>query len=178
MIDDDDGDGDDVHIIRRYRHGFVSLSGSHTKLLLMLWAAVSSSIGCVDAKELVATTEWQRVGPDDTLPAGLEIRMDLSGTGGKWARLLPPSVPEDHGVLLEPSTPRCGPDCKERQRQRRAGLRGTTGIRQNGEAAPYESFTPSYSSTVELLFLGGAVVLSVGVARRMRERWRDRLHEL
>lgn len=144
-------------------------------LLFLLWVALG--ISCIDAKELVATTEWQRVGPTDTLPAGLEIRMDLSETGGKWARLLPPSAPEQHDVL-EHSTPRCGPDCKERQRQRRAGLRGTAGIRASGEEARNESFTPSYSGTVELIFLGGAIVLIAGVVLRMRERWSRRTHEL
>lgn len=35
-----------------------------------------------NAKELIATNEWQKVGPNETLPAGLEIRMDLKN-GGK-----------------------------------------------------------------------------------------------
>jgi hypothetical protein len=157
----------------RCKDGLVALSVSHAMLMFAFWTAVS--IGCVHGKELIATAEWQRVGPSDTLPAGLEIRMDLSGTGGKWARLLPPSVPEQE--VLEHSTPRCGPDCKERQRQRRAGLRGTAGIRQNGETPRDENVTPSYSK-VEWVLLGGAIVVGVGFVRRIRERWQRRTHEL
>jgi len=39
------------------------------------------------AKEIVATHEWQLLSEDDTLPAGLHVRMDLS-TGKKWAKLV------------------------------------------------------------------------------------------
>ena len=67
------------------------------------------------AKEIIATNEWQKVGPTDTVPAGLEIRMDLSG-GGKWARLPPPEEEED--ISQPPHAKHCGPSCKERQKQR------------------------------------------------------------
>ncbi|KAL7546320.1 hypothetical protein ACHAWF_009651 [Thalassiosira exigua] len=42
-----------------------------------------------DAREIVATREWQLLGENDTIPAGLHVRMDLS-TGEKWAK-----IPED-----------------------------------------------------------------------------------
>ncbi|KAL9183303.1 hypothetical protein ACHAXT_005090 [Thalassiosira profunda] len=38
------------------------------------------------AKEITATREWQRLSENDTLPAGLHVRMDLS-TGERWAKL-------------------------------------------------------------------------------------------
>ncbi len=38
------------------------------------------------AKEIVATHEWQKVGENDTIPAGLHVRMDLA-TGEKWAKI-------------------------------------------------------------------------------------------
>mmetsp|Transcript_4812 Transcript_4812/g.6625 ORF Transcript_4812/g.6625 Transcript_4812/m.6625 type:complete len:92 (-) Transcript_4812:35-310(-) len=37
----------------------------------------------------VPSAEWQPVPDDAVCPPGLEYRMDLSGGGGKWARLLP-----------------------------------------------------------------------------------------
>lgn len=40
----------------------------------------------VVAKEIEATKEWQRLGENDTVPAGLHIRMDMT-TGEKWAKL-------------------------------------------------------------------------------------------
>mmetsp|Transcript_32141 Transcript_32141/g.68417 ORF Transcript_32141/g.68417 Transcript_32141/m.68417 type:complete len:671 (-) Transcript_32141:100-2112(-) len=39
-----------------------------------------------EAKEIVATHEWQLLSENDTIPAGLHVRMDLS-TGEKWAKL-------------------------------------------------------------------------------------------
>lgn len=39
------------------------------------------------AEEIVATNEWQRLGPNDTVPAGLHVKMDLS-TGEKWAKTI------------------------------------------------------------------------------------------
>mmetsp|Transcript_24862 Transcript_24862/g.47639 ORF Transcript_24862/g.47639 Transcript_24862/m.47639 type:complete len:161 (-) Transcript_24862:135-617(-) len=40
----------------------------------------------VEAKEIIATHEWQLLSDNDTVPAGLHIRMDLS-TGQKWAKI-------------------------------------------------------------------------------------------
>ena len=39
------------------------------------------------AKEIVATHEWQLLSEDDTLPAGLHVRMDLSADK-RWAKLV------------------------------------------------------------------------------------------
>jgi len=39
-----------------------------------------------EAKEIIATHEWQLLGENDTVPAGLHIKMDLS-TGEKWAKI-------------------------------------------------------------------------------------------
>lgn len=65
--------------------------------------------------EIVATNDWQAIGPNDTLPAGLEIRMDMT-TGGKWARLPQPSAVEDTNMHHEKH---CDEACRERQRLRR-----------------------------------------------------------
>ena len=40
-----------------------------------------------EAKEIVATKEWQQVKEGDSIPAGLHVRMDMQ-TGIKWAKLL------------------------------------------------------------------------------------------
>eukprot|EP00550_Attheya_septentrionalis_P007833 CAMPEP_0198286064 /NCGR_PEP_ID=MMETSP1449-20131203/5223_1 /TAXON_ID=420275 /ORGANISM="Attheya septentrionalis, Strain CCMP2084" /LENGTH=580 /DNA_ID=CAMNT_0043983683 /DNA_START=324 /DNA_END=2066 /DNA_ORIENTATION=+ len=41
----------------------------------------------VEAKEIEATSEWTLLGPNDTVPAGLHIRMDMT-TGEKWAKTI------------------------------------------------------------------------------------------
>ena len=38
------------------------------------------------AKEITGTNEWQLLQENDTIPAGLHVRLDLS-TGQKWAKL-------------------------------------------------------------------------------------------
>ncbi|KAL7459841.1 hypothetical protein ACHAWC_011766 [Mediolabrus comicus] len=47
---------------------------------------LSNCILHIDAKEITATNEWQLLGENDTVPAGLHIKVDLS-TGEKWAKL-------------------------------------------------------------------------------------------
>lgn len=39
------------------------------------------------AREVVATKEWQAVGENDTIPAGMHVRMDLT-TGGRWVKII------------------------------------------------------------------------------------------
>lgn len=121
-----------------------------------------------DAKEIVATRKWQRLGPEDTLPAGLEIRIDLT-SGEKWARLMPPqsssssSSPQKDAtttttttntqqqqqerqpqhVRQNHATPRCGPSCKTRQTERRRRRRGLRGGGGGGDGA-----TPTTATTV------------------------------
>lgn len=47
---------------------------------------ITTSIGMTaQAKEIVATNEWQLLSENDTLPAGLHVRIDLT-TGEKWAK--------------------------------------------------------------------------------------------
>ena len=46
----------------------------------------SMSLLFCDAKEIVATTEWQKLGENDTIPAGLHVKMDIS-TGERWAKI-------------------------------------------------------------------------------------------
>ena len=38
------------------------------------------------AKEIVATTEWQVLADNETLPAGLHVKVNLS-TGEKWVKI-------------------------------------------------------------------------------------------
>ena len=39
------------------------------------------------AKEIEPTKEWQLIGENDTIPAGLHVRMDMT-TGEKWAKIM------------------------------------------------------------------------------------------
>eukprot|EP00563_Minutocellus_polymorphus_P007251 CAMPEP_0181039464 /NCGR_PEP_ID=MMETSP1070-20121207/10490_1 /TAXON_ID=265543 /ORGANISM="Minutocellus polymorphus, Strain NH13" /LENGTH=604 /DNA_ID=CAMNT_0023117331 /DNA_START=36 /DNA_END=1850 /DNA_ORIENTATION=+ len=71
-----------------------------TTLLLFIHVAIFAAISFVpagaglgsisllfcEAREIVATNEWQQLGENDTIPAGLHVKMDLS-TGGRWAKL-------------------------------------------------------------------------------------------
>eukprot|EP00956_Cyclotella_meneghiniana_P028533 scaffold66649_cov36-Cyclotella_meneghiniana.AAC.2 len=55
-----------------------------TFLLLLL---TTSIIIICQGREITATNEWQLIGENDTIPAGLHVKMDLS-TGEKWARIV------------------------------------------------------------------------------------------
>jgi len=91
------------------------------RFLVLLLLLMSSSWPRTVAKEIIPSDEWQWVGPNDTVPAGLEIRMDLGGNSGTWARIIHHDTKEERQGQFVPSRPkRCGPSCKERQRQRRA----------------------------------------------------------
>jgi hypothetical protein len=61
----------------------------------------------VESKEIVATHEWQRLGENDTLPAGLHVRMDLS-TGEKWAKLPSDDDDDDKNENMEKTTENAG----------------------------------------------------------------------
>ena len=62
-----------------------------TKITIMIFLCFVAMSACKNgvcfAKEIVATSQWQRIKEGDTLPAGLHIKVDLS-TGEKWARLV------------------------------------------------------------------------------------------
>jgi len=62
-------------------------------LLPLLLGALLPAARC---REIVATDEWQLLSENDTVPAGLHVRVDLS-TGQKWAKL--PSDDEDDGPI-------------------------------------------------------------------------------
>lgn len=47
----------------------------------------NSALIQVSAKEVEATREWTLLGENDTIPAGLHVRMDLE-TGQKWVKLM------------------------------------------------------------------------------------------
>jgi nucleotide exchange factor SIL1 len=61
-------------------------------ILILLAACITPSLLSVDAKEVVATKDWTLLGENDTVAAGMHIRMDLA-TGQKWVKL--PSSPAD-----------------------------------------------------------------------------------
>lgn len=67
-----------------------SPSGSSSRwfLVLLLHATLLLSTFCsvVVAKEIEVTKEWQRLGENDTVPAGMHIRMDMT-TGEKWVKI-------------------------------------------------------------------------------------------
>jgi hypothetical protein len=58
---------------------------------------ITTSIGVTiaHAKEIVATNEWQLLTENDTLPAGLHVRIDLT-TGQKWAKNIDDSTAEEY----------------------------------------------------------------------------------
>eukprot|EP00977_Amphora_coffeiformis_P000623 scaffold140_cov163-Amphora_coffeaeformis.AAC.4 len=110
-------------LLLRCRRGYTRPSRSvrwpfPAKLLmwLLLLSLLFSSQAA--ASEIVPSDEWQRLGPNDTVPAGLEIRMDLGGNGGTWARKIRNEQHQHQPNLPHPK--RCGPSCKERQSKRRA----------------------------------------------------------
>jgi len=53
---------------------------------ICLFLSCSGLLLQISAKEITATSEWQLLGENDTIPAGLHVRVDLS-TGEKWAKL-------------------------------------------------------------------------------------------
>ncbi|KAK1741197.1 putative nucleotide exchange factor [Skeletonema marinoi] len=64
-------------------------TASTTKTLAILLLSLSLHLNhqlTISAKEITATNEWQLLQENDTIPAGLHVRMDLS-TGEKWAKL-------------------------------------------------------------------------------------------
>lgn len=129
------------------------------------------------SREIVATREWQEIGPGDTLPAGLEIRMDLD-KGGTWARL-----PEEEPKAEE--IHHCDSNCKERLAKRRqaGSLRGRRGRFSSEEYRVLNVTALASSGSTFLKVLGFAtMVLALGavvvVAGRMRRSWRVGTHEL
>ena len=63
-----------------------------SQFILLILALTScnpwkSSCHISNAAEIVATKEWQLLKEGDTIPAGLQIKMDLS-TGEKWVKLI------------------------------------------------------------------------------------------
>ncbi|KAL7528592.1 hypothetical protein ACHAXR_002524 [Thalassiosira sp. AJA248-18] len=63
---------------------------------IILGIAIISPSILVQSKEIIPTHEWQLLSEDDTIPAGLHVRMDLS-TGEKWAKL-PTDDKRDEGI--------------------------------------------------------------------------------
>ena len=164
-------------------------------MVVVLQCCGGSGSWFADAKELVATHEWQRVGPHDTLPAGLEIRMDLEH-GGTWARLIPTPPQEESDDKQQQQEPphahRCGPSCHERLAQRRRGLRG--GGTNHGAAAATSNNNPAANNdsppfapnkTVDWLgsLLSGTTIVVVMVLGLIitilyKQRRRSKLREL
>jgi len=73
----------------RHRHPITSTITRTTNItfpLVLSLLLLSILPPSIESKEIVATREWQLLGEDDTLPAGLHVRMDLT-SGQKWARL-------------------------------------------------------------------------------------------
>ena len=127
-------------------------------VLLLLLGLLPQHALVVSGKELVATHEWQRVGPDETLPAGLEIRMDLD-QGGTWVRL-PPDKEKESQPPHHPH--RCGPSCHERLAQaalRRRGLRG--GSSNHNNAAPSDTAVPNERMVQRVLWVLSLTIVGI-----------------
>lgn len=63
--------------------------------LTTTWCPLGSSL--VRAVEVVVTKEWQQLGENDTIPAGMHVRMDMT-TGEKWVKL--PDETDDDSHML------------------------------------------------------------------------------
>lgn len=163
---------------------------------LPLLAALALLPTTTRANEIIATFEWQKLGPSDTVPVGLEIRMDLGG-GGKWARLPPPPPEEDSTPTTmeqqdkqhqqqqqqQEAVPihhkdRCGPSCKERQneraeRRRAAGFR-LRGPRDSSSSISLNDIAKNIALASSLLrggiFIVFGLLIGVGMATRLRTR--------
>ena len=159
-------------------------------LQLLLYLTALLLLDTTTAKEIIASYEWQKVGPTDTLPAGLEIRMDLGSEGGTWARLPPKEINDgnsDHQNVVHKK--RCGPSCKERQKER-AEKRRAAGFflrepthhhqQQQQDRREQEIVVPSNHDTsiswqqAVIFFVGLSV--GVGVTTQLRGR-QNGLHE-
>ena len=62
-------------------------------ILLVLYHDASSSF-LANAKEIEVTDEWQKVEGNDTIPAGVHVRMDMT-TGEKWVKAMSEDDEED-----------------------------------------------------------------------------------
>ena len=159
-------------------------------IILLPLVACLSLLATAQAKEIIATYEWQKLGPTDTVQAGLEIRMDLGG-GGKWARLPPPSPQEEDAPSDQQQQPqqqvvpvhhkdRCGPSCKERQKER-AEMRRAAGFRlrepthKDSIVDSWKSIAPNDNDTFSILIRCGifivlGLIIGVWVTTRLRSR--------
>lgn len=64
---------------------------------LLAWTSVWTP---TSAKEIEATNEWQLVGENDTIAAGMHVRMDMT-TGEKWVKILEEEDVDSHDVAEE-----------------------------------------------------------------------------
>ena len=67
-------------------------------LLLGLALALALSVHIGHAKEIEVTKEWQRIGENDTIPAGMHVRMDMT-TGEKWVKQIDEDEEDDPDKL-------------------------------------------------------------------------------
>lgn len=154
-------------------------------LQILLYLTALLMLDTTSAKEIIASYEWQKVGPTDTLPAGLEIRMDLgSEEGGTWARLPPKEIDDGNSDKHLVHKKRCGPSCKERQKER-ADKRRAAGLflrepTHHQDRREQEIMRPSHHDTsfswqqAVIFFVGLSV--GVGVTTQLRGR-QNGLHE-
>eukprot|EP00986_Skeletonema_menzelii_P013063 scaffold7400_cov122-Skeletonema_menzelii.AAC.12 len=93
---------------RRPSSSSSSSSKSTTKLVvaILLLSITLHHQPIISAKEITATNEWQLLQENDTIPAGLHVRMDLS-TGEKWVKL--PSSSSDESEVTEEENIKAAP---------------------------------------------------------------------
>jgi len=171
-----------------------TFSNLHFLWILFQLILVAHIIPTIIAKEIIATYEWQKLGPTDTVPAGLEIRMDLSG-GGKWARLPPKEIDDGEAETIILHKKRCSPSCKERQKER-AEKRRAAGFllrepthkyhknhqrREQETGNHLEEWESPNIGQNSLLHLGGVFVggltIGIGIMTRIRRRGGSGMHE-
>ena len=107
---------------------------------VFVWSDNATLFPSVLAKEIEATHEWQLIGENDTLPAGLHIRMDMT-TGQKWAKL-PDDINEDE--YYNQSTPEKD-HSQPQQRQVSVSMTGET--TSSSIAVQVENSNPPLSSS-------------------------------
>jgi len=90
--DSDNRRNEHDHRHRRRRRNASSVAGFPPVAVMLLFlhvvlfAVISFLPAGIEAREIVATNEWQKLSENDTVPAGLHVKIDIT-TGEKWAKL-------------------------------------------------------------------------------------------
>jgi len=75
----------------------------HFVIIFICIAFVLCSCCCVSAKEIKVTKDWQVIRENETIPAGVHVRMDMT-TGEKWVKLVDDSDSNEKRVTVNVQT--------------------------------------------------------------------------